>query len=62
MPAISYWLKHFDLPVCPQCAQKMVFVRVQPEEPWVKLRTFRCRTCPHTETDLFKYGPQFKSR
>jgi hypothetical protein len=30
MPAISYWLKHFDLPVCPQCAQKMVFVRVQP--------------------------------
>ena len=62
MPFGPFWLKHFDPPVCPRCAQKMLFVRAQPEEPWFKLRTFRCRTCPHTKTDLVKYGPQFKSR
>jgi hypothetical protein len=43
MPLGLYWLKHFDPPVCPQYGHKMLFVRAKPEEPWFKLRTFKCR-------------------
>jgi transposase-like protein len=62
MSLAPFWLKHFDPPVCPQCAQKMMVVRVQPKEPWVMSRKFKCRTCLYTETDLVKYGRRFQSR
>ena len=62
MPLGIHWLKHFDPPICFMCRTKMLFVKAEPEEPWFKLRKFKCRTCSYMETDLVKYGPRFNPR
>jgi hypothetical protein len=59
MPSNSSWLDRYDPPTC---KKKMLFVRAEPEETRVKLRLFKCQTCPHSETDLVQYEPRFRSR
>jgi hypothetical protein len=41
-------------PPCPRCAKQMNLVRTTLDERGLKLRTFECSKCAHTEGWVFK--------
>ena len=44
-----------ERPTCPECRNRMMLARIEPDKPGHDKRTFECPECQHIEIVVAKY-------
>ena len=53
-PATAY-SDAIEHPSCPQCGNRMLLARIEPDKPDHDRRTFQCGKCGHSMSEVVKY-------